>query len=82
MKIASEKQVTEKIQLTEDQKSQGWMLSEECGYRPGKIYKSYSETATIVVERHGNGWSRSLVINGVGDRSSKYFKALSKALAN
>jgi hypothetical protein len=81
MKNASEKQA-EEIQLTEDQKSQGWMLSEECGYRPGAVYLDYSATVTIVVERHRNGWVRYMLINRVGDGNPRYFKTLSKALAN
>lgn len=82
MKNASEKQVAEEIQLTEEQRLQGWLLSEECGYRPGAVYKSYSETASIVVERHKGGWVRYMLINRVGDGSCKYFKTLAKALAN
>ena len=68
------------IRLTQSQREAGWMLSEECGYRPGKACKEYSPTTTIVVEREGRQWCRYLLINQIGDGRNTKFKTLKDAL--
>ena len=68
------------IRLTQSQREAGWMLSEECGYRPGKVCKEYSPTTTIVVEREGRQWSRYLLVNQVGEGKNTKFKTLQAAL--
>ena len=68
------------MRLTQSQREAGWMLSEECGYRPGKVCKEYSPTTTIVVEREGRQWSRYLLVNQVGEGKNTKFKTLQAAL--
>lgn len=71
-----------KIRLTQNQRNQGWVLSEECGFMPGSILKDAGSNATISVRRYGSGWGKSLIASGVGQGQPVKFKTLASALSD